>query len=217
MRYKAQRVLEFIGSRGSEGASLKEIQTFIMRMNGLIGENEQRPHSSRGYWCDYLFNATDTCMGSPMGGLLYAYCARHPHTGKWVLTEPIPSDHFRDNKTKTLAHNRALRRGYQALRDDSMPRCENCGRALYYYAADKRNGRSPWTPDHEACVSSTGHAYNTDCKGRVFTRDWQLTNIKNSEVAILERTVRELYDNGRPWEEFDLALRRLIEKRVVSR
>ena len=75
---KAKRVLRFIGKQ-KNGATLKEIQTFVLQMNGIIGKKEQRPRSKRGYWYDYL-------MGNHIrNGILPVFCFKN-EIGRWELS-----------------------------------------------------------------------------------------------------------------------------------
>lgn len=103
---KAWKVLEFIGSKGEEGASLTEIQHFIWtELQGKseedfwkkgqtwgAGNDEQGNmkkvmlRQSRGHWNDALYNTEST------KGLLNGYCHKNDKH-KWVLDKmPKPGE-----------------------------------------------------------------------------------------------------------------------------
>jgi len=86
---KSIKILEFIGSKGENGASFTEIQHYIwVKLNKRSEESfwekgnsyDFRKHKnrkirqSRGYWTDGLY-----------GGLLAKYCKKNPINHKWVL------------------------------------------------------------------------------------------------------------------------------------
>lgn len=122
---KAKRVLAFIAAEPN-GRTLKEIQSFILVMNGIqkwldrgyLRFNSQtfkyeRTTKGRGYWTDYLYGTS--YWGNH--GFLHTHCVKLP-TGRWKVTEPIVGP-FRGKETKTLAHNRDLWRGaYERLYGD---------------------------------------------------------------------------------------------------
>jgi len=105
---KAWRILEFIGSKGNEGASLTEIQFFIWTvLDGNSEESfwkkgevwkwtgheseygrsfrESKARQTRGHWCTALY-------GGPFyhTGLLHEYCIKEKE--KWVL-DKMPVAH----------------------------------------------------------------------------------------------------------------------------
>ena len=103
---KSWKILEFIGSKGEEGAGLTEIQQFIwteLNKNnpdnfeqtsgdkwGFAGDSyrnisHNRTRASRGYWTTQLYGT------GRRAGLLPKYCKRNPITRKWVLDRmPLP-------------------------------------------------------------------------------------------------------------------------------
>ena len=81
---KAWKVLDFIGSRGEEGASLTEIQHFVWtKIKGYsekeFWEKDGYGRKTRGWWTDPLYGS-----GSLPVGLLKKYCVKNDK-GKWVL------------------------------------------------------------------------------------------------------------------------------------
>ena len=165
---KAQRVLEYIASE-PDGMSLKQIQTFILKMNGTqkwmdkgylalnpkTGEIE-RTHKGRGYWCDFLYG-TNAYRWSQVG-FLSTHCVRMP-SGKWKVTEPIVGP-FRGKKTKSLDHNRDREQGAYQRYIASLPQCPGCNRPLHKF--DERS------PDKQAHITMWSGAYSGDCKDRVW-------------------------------------------------
>jgi len=110
---KAWKVLEFIGSKGEEGAGLTEIQRFIYDLKGYSEEDfretsderypsDWKPESgklraSRGYWTNQLYG------NWKMPGLLPKYCKKNPITKKWVLVRmPKPGENIFENSTSKL-------------------------------------------------------------------------------------------------------------------
>ncbi len=117
-RTKAWRILEFIESKGEEGASYTEIQEFIwVEINGGSKEDfwkkdrrryvyrsgssrgeykEPGLRSTRGYYSTNLsgthgWNAID--KGNK--GLLHTYCKKNPDTKKWVIDRmPNPGENI---------------------------------------------------------------------------------------------------------------------------
>lgn len=96
---KSFKILQFIGSKGKEGASLTEIQHFIWtELDGYDEESfwkkqyvqgynyktgKTYPSSARktrGHWNTQLFGGP-----SYHEGLLHKYCVKNPDTKKWVL------------------------------------------------------------------------------------------------------------------------------------
>lgn len=84
---KREAVIEFIRSKGPDGAMFSEIQRFIVESNGLNydsyqpvyrngqwQETEQGLRTWRGYWCDYFYGPR---------GMFRKYCKRHPR-GRYV-------------------------------------------------------------------------------------------------------------------------------------
>lgn len=97
------KLLEFIQSKGKEGASLTEIQFFIwtkleghdpdefwqVRRN-YLGDRSGR--KTRGHWNTQLFGGTHY-----HGGLLHRFCKKNPETKKWVLVRfPRPDERLYD-------------------------------------------------------------------------------------------------------------------------
>ena len=100
MNTLSQKVLEFIGSKGEEGAYLTEIQKFIyVDLNGKSEENfwkpdEYKTRASRGYWTTALYG------GSSYPGILNKYCKKNPITKKWVLERmPEPGENIYEEKS----------------------------------------------------------------------------------------------------------------------
>jgi len=98
---KSWKVLEFIGSKGEKGTTLKEIQAYIWVV--LNGKNKIDFHETeldwegnkqrltRGYWCTNLYGTGTGLPWSKHGcrGLLKMYCKKVG--SKWVL-ENMPSN-----------------------------------------------------------------------------------------------------------------------------
>ena len=115
---KAWKVLEFIGSKGEEGAGLTEIQRFIWEeLQGYESEDFEetsttrwgyagdsyanepynRSRASRGYWTNQLYGNRN------YPGLLYKYCKKSPTTKKWVLDRmPRPGEDIYENQSGKL-------------------------------------------------------------------------------------------------------------------
>ena len=100
----AWKILEFIGSKGEEGAGLKEIQRFILvNLKGWSEDeferketykdwdgNEKNLRSTRGYYATNLYGSNGMFGGGP--GLLAKYCHRNANR-KWVLDRmPNPKE-----------------------------------------------------------------------------------------------------------------------------
>ena len=96
---KTWKILEFIKSKGEEGAGLTEIQYYIwtqlenkdpdefweVRRN-YLGDRSGR--KTRGHWNTQLF-------GGPAyhGGILHRFCEKNPKTKKWVFVRfPNPDE-----------------------------------------------------------------------------------------------------------------------------
>jgi hypothetical protein len=92
---KSFKILEFIGSKGKEGASLKEIQFFIWtELDGYSPESfwitsrEKYPErggtenkrATRGHWNTQLLGGRYYHQG-----LLHKFCKQDPKTKKWIL------------------------------------------------------------------------------------------------------------------------------------
>ncbi len=118
---KGWKILDFIGSKGEEGASYTEIQEFIfVELNGGTPEDfqkkdrrryvskfdtlNQRWHGeyqepglrkSRGYYSTALSGTRGWAMGDKGNkGLLHAYCFKN-EKGKWVLDRmPNPGENI---------------------------------------------------------------------------------------------------------------------------
>jgi len=105
LKTKAWKILEFIGSKGEDGASFTEIQKFIWNLNGLPEEDfyktsediarEYAQKSGREYNPSYRFShdktrasrgyyATALFGGMHFNGLLNSYCRKNEKK-KWVL------------------------------------------------------------------------------------------------------------------------------------
>ena len=115
---KAWKVLEFIGSKGEEGAGLTEIQRFIWtELNkypldnfektsgdkwGFAGDSYRnnsynKTRASRGYWTTRLYGT----HWEP--GLLPKYCKKKPGTKKWVLDRmPAPGENIYEEQSYKL-------------------------------------------------------------------------------------------------------------------
>jgi hypothetical protein len=91
------KILEFIKSKGEEGAGLKEIQFFIWtKLKGYDPKEFFEP--SQGYWSDRRktrgYWNTNLFGGSRHRGLLYKYCRRN-EKHKWVFVKyPKPGEFF---------------------------------------------------------------------------------------------------------------------------
>lgn len=93
---KSFKILQFIGSKGKEGASLTEIQHFIWtELDGYSEESfwitsaekntrewntPAKQRATRGHWNTQLFGGMHYHEG-----LLHKYCEKSPITKKWVL------------------------------------------------------------------------------------------------------------------------------------
>lgn len=206
---KALAVLDFIKSTGSEGARLKDIQTFIMRMNGKIGPTEERPNSARGYWCDYLVGHPHFTQRYP---LLHQYCDKNEN-GRWVLKETPPASDLRLKKTKNYTdfHKREKER-YEAWAK-CLPRCPHCKHPISempFKLKSQWKQSSHWAPDLKACVSSWSLSIE-DCKGRVWTRSGKLTNLTRTQVD-------KLHDHcwKGDWQTRDERFEKLITPHIVK-
>lgn len=112
---KAWKILEFIGSKGEEGASLTEIQYFIAVTLGGMSEEDffrKGPMShytgpglsdfstgigrqSRGNYCTNLYGSSYGKQPDEQRGLLHKYCYKNPTTKKWVLKRmPEPGENI---------------------------------------------------------------------------------------------------------------------------
>lgn len=204
---KAQRVLEFI-KVAPNGRTLKEIQRFILDMNGRqkwldrgylqyndkTGELE-RTHAGRGYWCDYLYGNGHATYGNP--GLLIRFCTKLP-SGKWILTEKIEGPFRRMPKpTKSWIANRDRIRGERERWVNGLPRCKNCNQPMFPHFEN--------SPDGKAHITTWAGVYNTDCKDRVWRARVmndrksidQLTTISKQQIwmaADLARKITHNYD-----------------------
>lgn len=105
------KVLEFIQSKGEEGAGLTEIQYYIWtKLKGhdpkdFWETSEEQvwdsrtdstitayPRVTRGYWTTNLFSGPNY-----RGGLLHKFCKKNPKTKKWVFVRfPKPGEIFYD-------------------------------------------------------------------------------------------------------------------------
>lgn len=115
---KAWKILEFIKSKGEEGASLIEIQHYIfVVLNGNSEEDfwkktdkwmynprtgqsyKTKARATRGYWNTNLYGTTYPFYsdeGNP--GLLHKYCKKNPKTKKWVFVRfPEPGEKIFSN------------------------------------------------------------------------------------------------------------------------
>ena len=203
---KAQRVLEFIKASHIHGRSLKEIQCFILDMNGRqkwldkgylqynskTGELE-RAHAGRGYWCDYLYGGGGMYSREP--GLLRRFCTQLPD-GRWMVTEKIEGPWRRMPKpTKSWIANSDRKRGAEQRRIESLPRCPNCDQPIYKHSVVAADGK--------ACVGYMTSVFRIDCKGRVWRNsdphsywpDSQLTTLSRSDVEAAEIMSREIHSN----------------------
>ena len=113
MNTSTWKVLEFIGSKGEEGASLTEIQKYIYvnlegkteeefweptiirfkKYYGDVGKSAREPYektrASRGHWNTALYGS------HKFPGILHKYCRKNPITKKWVLERmPEPGENF---------------------------------------------------------------------------------------------------------------------------
>ena len=95
MKTKAWKILEFIRSKGEEGASTKEIQEYIyFDLNKAnLGkdwfykkDSQYNQRVSRGYWNSAFYKYDDSMWGGKLKkrGLLSGYCHKNKK-GKWVL------------------------------------------------------------------------------------------------------------------------------------
>ena len=108
---KSWKILDFIKSKGEEGASLKEIQYFIWtKLDGKTPESFYRrsrdytdwetgnprkgQRKTRGHWNTQLLGGMHYHEG-----LLHKYCEKNPVTKKWVIKRmPKPGENFYDWK-----------------------------------------------------------------------------------------------------------------------
>jgi hypothetical protein len=105
---KSFKILQFIESKGKEGASLKEIQFFIWtELDGYSPESfwitsaEKYPNSvgadpkrraTRGHWNTQLLGGMYYHKG-----LLHKYCVQNPTTHRWILKRmPDPNEKMYD-------------------------------------------------------------------------------------------------------------------------
>ena len=115
---KAWKILEFIGSKGEEGASLTEIQYYIWtELQGYnpddfwktsnqqaeelgyrrYGQPYDETRATRGYYNTNLYGGTAT------PGLLHKYCKKNPITKKWVLKRmPEPGENIYEEQSFKL-------------------------------------------------------------------------------------------------------------------
>jgi len=201
---KAQLVLEHI-AKYPDGLTLKQIQTFILVMNGaqkwlnkgyLKVSNApdsylgfERTKEGRGYWTDYLYGISS--WGEV--GFLHTHCTKLP-SGKWKVTEPIVGP-FRGKKTKSLEWNDDRGRGAYLRYTESRPKCSNCGKAMlagYEFSHDKLAHITQWSG-----------AYHIDCKDRVWrvekveyrAKANQLTKMTRENVLMASEMSRKLIQN----------------------
>lgn len=201
---KAQRVLEFIGTN-PDGRTLKEIQTFILVMNGAskwlnkgyLKQSDapgnflgfERTHAGRGYWCDFLYGTSYYAWSQV--GFLNTHCVQLP-SGRWKLTEPVVGP-FRGKETKSLQFNKDRWSGARKRYIESLPQCPSCQHAL-----NKNDERSP---DKAACITHFSGAYNVDCSGRVWWKEttnyrekrMKLCKLSKNEVLMAAEMVRSLH------------------------
>ena len=133
MNTSSWKILEFIRSKGKEGASLTEIQKFIfVDLNGNSEEDFWKPsrepnersrwndpseklRATRGYWTTALYGGR-TYKGNHYPGLLNKYCKKNPITKKWVLEKmPLPGETIyeeRSNKFVSETLNEFLNNRY---------------------------------------------------------------------------------------------------------
>jgi len=108
---KSFKILQFIESKGEEGASLKEIQYFIWtELDGYTpesfytksrsykewGTNKIRlgQRKTRGHWNTQLLGGSHYHTG-----LLHKYCEQNPKTHKWIIKKmPKPKENMYDWK-----------------------------------------------------------------------------------------------------------------------
>ena len=195
---KAERVLHFIGS-DPDGKTMKEIQTFVLKMNGVQKWLEkgylevnpvtceiERTRAGRGYWTDYLYGT-----GWSEAGFLRTHCTKLP-TGRWKLTEPVVGP-WRGKKTKSFQFNVDHERGARQRYLESLPKCPHCKRAI--------NKNDVLCPDDQACFTQMSGAYNVDCSGRVWWKEtmsycekrMKLCKFSKSEVMALAEMARKLH------------------------
>lgn len=98
---KRKAVLEYIRSKGPDGAMFSEIQRFVVEMNGHnYDERDSRwdPVNQvvvadgggrrwRGYWCVNLYGVGGY-YGHPSEGILRKYCKQLPNR-RYVLKEGV--------------------------------------------------------------------------------------------------------------------------------
>jgi hypothetical protein len=107
---KSFKILLFIASKGTEGASLTEIQHYIwVELNKDSEESfwekgtyntyaggYSKMRLSRGYWTDGLYGSGGSYLGRHSAtGLLPKYCKKNSQNHKWVLTRmPNPGENI---------------------------------------------------------------------------------------------------------------------------
>ena len=110
---KAWKILEFIGSKGEEGAGLTEIQRFLW--TEIQGRNQEEFELSSndkwGYNYHFPYNKTRATRGyygtnlygsGSKPGLLHKYCRKN-EKGKWVLERmPEPGENIYENEVPKL-------------------------------------------------------------------------------------------------------------------
>jgi len=99
----AFKILLFLQDKGEEGATVQEIQHFILvDLYGMSEEDFWKKdyrggRSTRGYWVGGIYGSAD--RKKHVRGLLYTYCEKNPKTKKWVLQRlPKPGEHIFDVK-----------------------------------------------------------------------------------------------------------------------
>lgn len=203
---KAERVLRYIATN-PDGRTMKEIQTFILDMNGrqkwldkgylryhpTTGQLE-RTHAGRGYWTDYLYGLTSMLVRP---GLLRRFCTRLP-TGRWKVTEEIKGPwRSMPVKTKSWFANNDRDSGAQQRHLAGLPKCPNCKRPMNQY--------SELTPDKQAHLTSMSMDHVEDCKDRVWRTNncmvsyrgsaLKLTTFTKSEVHAAEHMAQDMFKN----------------------
>lgn len=99
---KREAVLNFIGSKGTNGAKFSEIQRFIVEMNGknydeftIATKWMARARKYRGYWCDYLCG--NNWGGYKKRGILHEFCIKVSNK-HYVLKSKIQSTYVQRYK-----------------------------------------------------------------------------------------------------------------------
>ena len=85
---KAWKIIEFIGYKGNEGASLTEIQYYIWTVLDGYSHTDfyktrdnrySKGRLTRGHWCTALYGGVHYHTG------LFSYCSKNENTKKWRL------------------------------------------------------------------------------------------------------------------------------------